>query len=213
MKQNEKNRELSQAEKKRLDEFNNLCEELDKKGFTKNDQTFGIVGANVFSIVMLVIAAAAGILLFILNNGHFRFESLLKISSYLIFFFFFLVLTVVHELIHGLFWGIFAQNHFKDISFGFMKEYLTPYCNCKTPLKKSEYVIGSLMPLIILGFGITALSIIIGSEALLLLGVIMISGAAGDVIASYRIVKYKKQKSEMLIMDHPTQVGFVVFEK
>lgn len=213
MKQNEKNRELSQAEKKRLDEFNYLCEELDKKGFTKNDQTFGIVGANVFSIVMLVIAAAAGILLFILNNGHFRFESLLKISSYLIFFAGLIVLTVVHELIHGLFWGIFAQNHFKDISFGFMKEYLTPYCNCKTPLKKSEYVIGSLMPLIILGFGITALSIIIGSEALLLLGVIMISGAAGDVIASYRIVKYKKQKSEMLIMDHPTQVGFVVFEK
>ena len=78
MKQNEKNRELSQAEKKRLDEFNNLCEELDKKGFTKNDQTFGIVGANVFSIVMLVIAAAAGILLFILNNGHFRFENLMK---------------------------------------------------------------------------------------------------------------------------------------
>lgn len=213
MKQNEKNRELSQAEKKRLDEFNNLCEELDKKGFTKNDQTFGIVGANVFSIVMLVIAAAAGILLFILNNGHFRFENLMKISSYLIFFAGLIVLTVVHELIHGLFWGIFAQNHFKDISFGFMKEYLTPYCNCKTPLKKSEYVIGSLMPLIILGFGLTAVSVFIGSEPLLLLGVIMISGAAGDVIASYRIVKYKKQKSEMLIMDHPTQVGFVVFEK
>ena len=103
MKQNEKNRELSQAEKKRLDQFNNLCEELDKKGFTKNDQTFGIVGANVFSIGMLVIAAAAGILLFILNNGHFRFESLLKISSYLIFFAGLIVLTVVHELIHGLF--------------------------------------------------------------------------------------------------------------
>ena len=213
MKQNEKNRELTQAEKKRLDEFNNLCEELDKKGFTKNDQTFGIVGANVFSIVMLVIAAAAGVLLFILNNGHFRFENLMKISSYLIFFAGLIVLTVVHELIHGLFWGIFAQNHFKDISFGFMKEYLTPYCNCKTPLKKSEYVIGSLMPLIILGFGLTAASIFIGSEPLLLLGVIMVSGAAGDVIASYRIIKYKKQKSEMLIMDHPTQVGFVVFEK
>lgn len=213
MKQNEKNRELSQAEKKRLDEFNALCEELDKNGYTKNDQTFGIVGANVFSIIMLVIAAAAGSLLFILNNGQFRFENIMKISSYLLFFAGLIVLTAVHELIHGLFWGIFAQNHFKDISFGFMKEYLTPYCNCKTPLKKSEYVIGSLMPLIILGFGLTAASIFIGSEPLLLLGVIMVSGAAGDVIASYRIIKYKKQKSEMLIMDHPTQVGFVVFEK
>lgn len=213
MKQNEKNRELSHAEKKRLDEFNALCEDLDKNGYTKNDQTFGIVGANVFSIIMLVIAAAAGVLIFILYNGQFSFENLMKISSYIIFFAGLIVLTVVHELIHGLFWGIFAQNHFKDISFGFMKEYLTPYCNCKTLLKKSEYVIGSLMPLIILGFGLTAASIFIGSEALLLLGVIMVSGAAGDVIASYRIIKYKKQKSEMLIMDHPTQVGFVVFEK
>ncbi len=214
MKSNEENRQLTKAERERLESFNLLCENLIAQGYTKSDQTFGIVGANIFSVALFIVSLAAGILLYILKNGKsLEFSAIFNLKNYLIVFIGMAALTVVHELIHGLFWGIFAENHFKDISFGFIKEYLTPYCNCRTPLKKSEYVTGSLMPLVILGFGLTAAAIFAASIPLLFLGIIMITGAAGDIIASYRIIAYKKQKSEMLIMDHPTQVGFVVFEK
>ena len=48
----------------------------------------------------------------------------------------FMILIVVHELIHGFTWGMFAQSKLKAISFGFIWQYLTPYCTCKEPLKK-----------------------------------------------------------------------------
>ena len=77
-----------------------------------------------------------------------------------------LLLVVVHELIHGITWSVFTEHHFGDIEFGFMKEYLTPYCTCKCPLSKGKYIIGALMPLIILGIIPMAAGIIMGSMLL-----------------------------------------------
>ena len=37
----------------------------------------------------------------------------------------FIVLVVAHEFIHGLTWSMFSEHHFKDIDFGFMKEFFT----------------------------------------------------------------------------------------
>lgn len=65
-----------------------------------------------------------------------------------------LMLTVVHELIHGITWGIFAEKHFQSINFGVIWKMLTLYCHCSVPLKKWQYVLGAAMPTLVLGAGL-----------------------------------------------------------
>ena len=58
---------------------------------------------------------------------------------------------VVHELIHGLTWACYAKRGWKSISFGVMWKLLTPYCHCDEPMHISGYMMGAMMPCIILG--------------------------------------------------------------
>ena len=51
----------------------------------------------------------------------------------------------------------------KDIEFGVMWKYLTPYCTCRKSLKRGQYITGNLMPTIVLGFIPAIASIISGS--------------------------------------------------
>ena len=133
----------------------------------------------------------------------------------LLFIVLFVVLIVVHELIHGLTWSMFSEHHFKDIEFGFMKELLTPYCTCTTPLPKKHYILGALMPCIVLGIIPTTIGILIGSSFLFWIGIVMILSAGGDIMIVWKVMKFKKQdeSKEIFIYDHPTQAGSVIFEK
>ena len=78
------------------------------------------------------------------------------------------VLAVVHEGIHAIFWAMGTENHFKDIEFGFIKEKITPYCTSKAPLSKRMYILGSLMPMTIIGIGFGVAGIISGNFRFLL---------------------------------------------
>ena len=124
-----------------------------------------------------------------------------------------LVLIVVHELIHGISWSFFAPHGFKDIEFGIMMQYLTPYCTCLAPLKKSRYVFGSAMPLFILGILPMIAGIVLRNPAVLLMGIIMADGAAGDIMVIARVLGYKSSAEDIVYMDHPTEAGGVIFER
>ena len=209
----EKNRKLSAKEQKRLGVFEETCERLSREGYKKTDLTIGIVKANLFVFLLAIPVVGIGVLLFAWRNPI----SLLTPTPHgsLLFIVVFLVLIVAHELIHGLTWSIYAEHHFKDIEFGFMKEYLTPYCTCTTPLLKSHYIIGALMPCIILGLLPTMIGILMGSHLLFWTGIVMILSAGGDIMIVWKVLAFKKQdeSKEILIYDHPTQAGSVIFEK
>jgi hypothetical protein len=119
----------------------------------------------------------------------------------------------VHELVHGITWGIFAAHHFKDIEFGVMWQLLTPYCTCTVPLTKRQYILGGLMPLIVLGIIPTAIAIAAGSFFWLIIGLVMILSAGGDILLVWKLIRYKTDKQDVLIYDHPTKAGSIVFEK
>ena len=209
----EKNRKLSPKEQKRLNVFEETCERLSQEGYKKADLTIGIVKANLFVLLLAIPVVAIGVLLFAWKNPI----SLLTPNprGSLLFIVLFIVLIVVHELIHGLTWSLFSEHHFKDIEFGFMKEYLTPYCTCTTPLLKSHYIMGALMPCIILGILPTAIGILLGSSLFFWIGIIMILSAGGDIMIVWKVLAFKKQdeSKEVLIYDHPTQAGSGIFER
>ena len=209
----EKDRKLSAKEQRRLNVFEETCEKLSQQGYKRNDLTISIVKANLFVIFLAIPVVAIGVLLFAWKNPI----SLLTPSPQgsLLFVVLFIVLIVAHELIHGLTWSLYAEHHFKDIQFGFMKEYLTPYCTCTTPLLKSHYIMGALMPCLVLGILPTAIGILLGSHFLFWTGIVMILSAGGDIMIVMKLLAYKSQSrtSEVLIYDHPTQAGSVIFEK
>ena len=210
----EKNRELSEAEQKRLAAFEAQAEKLKEQGYRRVDLTVSIVKANVFAIILLFPLMALGMWLFWLKNGTLAGGIAARsIGGLLLFVLVMAVLVVVHELIHGLSWSLFTERRFGDIEFGFMKQYLTPYCTCLVPLAKGQYIFGALMPLVVLGILPMAAGILMGSMPVLFMGIIMTVSAAGDMMIVWCILTYRSQAETIVYMDHPTQAGGVIFEK
>ena len=209
----EKDRKLSEKELRRLAVFEETCERFRQQGYKMTNLTIGIVNANLSVMLLAIPIVAIGVLLFVWKNPI----ELLRpnLQGSLLFIVLFVVLIVAHELIHGLTWCLFSEHHFKDIEFGFMKEFLTPYCTCTIPLSKSQYIWGALMPCILLGILPTALGILLGSSLWFWIGIVMILAAGGDIMIVMKVMAFKKQNesNEILVYDHPTQAGSVILER
>lgn len=208
--ENEKNRKLTQAEEKRLKEFNEKCDKWVAEGYKRTDLTVGIVKANVFAILLFIpFGVVFGGLFYLFNrNAEVTFK-----PGMILFWVFYIVAIVVHEAIHGLSWAANTPNGMKDIEFGIMWQYLTPYATCKQPLKKGQYIFGALMPLVALGIFPSVISIPFHSFFWLAFGILMSVSAGGDILIVLEILKYKAKGKEVFYMDHPTQAGGVIFEK
>ena len=207
----EKNRELSPAEERRLRAFEEQAARMLEQGYRRVDLTVSIVKANLFAVVLLIPLLIAGLGLFLLNNPHFSLN--MGAMNVLLFSIVLFALIVVHELIHGASWALFAEHHWRDIEFGFMKQYLTPYCTCGVPLSKGQYIFGALMPLLLLGILPMIAGVLLGSWGTVLMGIIMADAAAGDILIVGKILRYKSEAGTIVYRDHPTQAGGVIFEK
>lgn len=208
----EKARKLSPAEQRRIERFDALSAELMEQGYEKHELTVGIVRANVVALVLAIPLCIVAALVFNAFNPKAAISGIGP-NSFIIFFAAIIVLTVVHELIHGITWSCFSEHGWKDIDFGFMVEYLTPYCTCSTPLPKGAYITGALMPLIVLGIIPTIAAIALGSWLLLTIGLVMIISAGGDMLIVFELLRHRQSGAEMLIYDHPTQAGCATFER
>ena len=134
------------------DEFN---------GFKKELLIIDLVKANVFAMLSIFpIVLLYGIPYYLVWSKNFNLISIREMirTSYTgVFsstFFIFLILIlgiVVHELIHGITWTMFAKNGHKSIKYGVLWKMVTPYCHCKEPLLVKHYIIGAITPAIILG--------------------------------------------------------------
>lgn len=121
----------------------------------------------------------------------------------------FLVGVVLHELIHGFFWAIFAKNGWNSIRFGVVKEYLSPYCHCTEPLRVRHYLIGAIMPLVLLGIVPGVISWFTGNIYLTLFGTVFTVSAIGDLLVVHLLKNFSK---DTYIQDHPKEAGFYVYK-
>ena len=208
MKKDEK-RVLSEEEQKRLARFEQTAQELTKQGYTRHDLTIGMGKASWIAIFLLIPLFIAGYGLYYLVHHKIEMTGFNGAAFLIVF----LLLTVVHELIHGISWSIFTPNHFKDIAFGIMMPYLSPYCTCMAPLTKPRHIFGTVMPLILLGIIPTVIGIAAGIPMALLMGLLMIDIATGDILIILKILAYKTSAKDVVYMDHPTDAGGVIFER
>ncbi len=203
------NNMLTEKEKLRLDKFEKISDDMLMNKYKRQDLTIDLKKANVLSLVLFILLFVAGKALYYLVNQKLVFSDINPLSFLIIF----IVLIVVHEMIHGACWVAFTHGQFKNVEFGILKPTFTPYCTCLVPLKKGQYIVGAMMPGLLLGVIPFIISIIVANPAMLIIAETMIAAAAGDMMILLKIIGYKSSASEVMYMDHPTEAGGVIFEK
>lgn len=194
----------------KTDKFKNFDlqqQQFQQKGYKMEDKTFTMQQATNWTLMSLGPISVALLFLFLVIHGFdldsFNTLTLLLLCIGLI------LSIVIHELLHGLGWGLFCEGKFNSISFGFDKKSKNPYCHCHEPLPFSAYVFGAFLPCLLLGIFPTVFAMVSGNFFLCFLGIINIFSAGGDLIIIWRARKYTKT----YLLDHPEKPGFVVFSK
>jgi hypothetical protein len=207
-------RKLTEKERQRKEKFEALCAQMEREGYAAKPMTVGVLKANILAVVIMLPFAALMVWLYYVIDRTVDLSFLDHVLvADLLFLALLVCLVVLHELIHGLTWGIFAQSHWKSIDFGVIWSMLTPYCTCSEPLKKGQYLLGSAMPTLILGFGLGFAAILCRQFLLFALAEIMIFGGGGDFIIILKMLLYRAKGKDAVYYDHPYECGFVVFEK
>ncbi len=200
-------RKLTPAEIKRKKHYETQTQRLKNEGYIEKKLTVSVLYANVMAIVLMLPVIIIFVFInYTINPFSVDINLFALILGMILF-------TIIHELIHGLFWGIFAKNHFHDIEFGVIWQMLTPYCTCKSPLTKAQYIIGAAMPTVWLGFIPAIIGVFFGLNTLFFISMIMIFGGGGDATIICKLIGHKKTAKHTVYLDHPYEVGLVVFEK
>lgn len=166
---------------------------------------------NLYSIPFILICIPISIIAYKWCHGTGYRETLYHNPSLFVYFILLiLILIVLHELIHGLFFALYAKSKFKKVSFGIMWKHFAPYCHCEEAIKAKHYGVVLLMPTILLGFAPFLWGFIIGNFFAFFVGMMMIMAGIGDFIAFALILKVQ---GDVLVIDHPNKVGFCYEDK
>lgn len=169
--------------------------------------TINVIYANLLALVIFAVTLVIEIVAARLIFGDMSFFKGNIFSDSIAFIAFIIVLFILHELIHALFFGMAGKGNFKNIKYGFMKG--CPYCHLKVPISKKGYIISLIAPTILVGIIPAVLSVVFGSIVWILLSAVMISGGAGDL---WILLLVMKQDKKAMIQDLSDDIGFGVIE-
>jgi hypothetical protein len=199
---------MSKSETKKRDRIENyelLRTEMANRGYKEKICTISVLKANILAIIITVPIIA--VCLAIYNNKWDGGTFSLSPFRILLFLIILIACFVIHEVLHGLTWGLFCKQKWRSIHLGVMWNQLTPYCHCKEMLNWGSYILGGTMPLIVLGIGLFISAFLLGNMMLLVISLINILTAGGDITIVFMLLKHKNA----LVFDHPTECGFIVF--
>lgn len=160
---------------------------------------------NVFSIVILIIVLLFTYFFFndnfvnMMNKfGDLKF-SLLLVPMMIGYF-------ILHELFHALGYVIHGADKSK-ITFGMELEKGVFYCLCKQDIKKKTILYSLMYPLFFIGVVTYVISIIFNLNILLLLSIVNICGAAGDIMYFIFIIRLN---NEIMFSELDDGTSFVI---
>ncbi len=180
----------------------------------KEKYTISINIVNLIALVLIIPIGLLAIIPFGLFNGldAISFDYFRKLPFYIkgIGFLLFLLGIPIHELLHALGWVFFTESGWKSVTFGINWEYLAPYCHCKEPLKRNQFLIGVILPFVVLGIIPVITSFSNGNFTLCFAGIFFSVAASGDLIALWML---RKVKSNQFVQDHYSEIGFIILEE
>lgn len=173
------------------------------EGYATELRTIGMLKANVMALVVLGLFCLLGVAGMYAVWGGISFG---RPWSSMLFCIGIFAGVAVHELIHGFTWMWATRSGFSHLRFGLLQGGV--YCHIDVPMSKRKYVVGVLMPLLLLGIVPFLLSFATHSLWLMLFGAIFIGCAMGDVLIVWAI---RKESPDTLVYDHPSEPGCVVY--
>ena len=173
------------------------------EGYATELRTIGMLKANIVAMLVLVLLGLLGWAAMYAIWGSF---SMGNPWNGMLFIVGFWVGVAVHELIHGFTWMWATRSSFSHLRFGLLRGGV--YCHIDVPMSKRKYVVGALMPLLLLGVVPFLLSFATHSLWLMLFGAIFIGCAMGDVLIVWAI---RKEPPDTLVYDHPSEPGCIVY--
>jgi hypothetical protein len=186
----------------------------DITGYLKEKRTVNVLLANIYSVLIFIFAAILlSIVYYLIWNEDDLFDKSRKSFKNLGFFSFLFMLIIgiiLHELLHGIVFSIYAKKGYKSVKFGVLWKVLTPYCHCKEPLKVREFIIAALTPTVALGLVPSVISMFIVNIELLLFGILFFAAGAGDLMLVSSILR---EKESALIYDLPDEIGYDLYRK
>ncbi|GET23272.1 DUF3267 domain-containing protein [Prolixibacter denitrificans] len=184
------------------------------ENLTKENLTINIVWANLFGFLMLApVVFVYGIPFYFIWRHQYPADRIGEYMDNLSVHIMPLVLIILagiilHELIHGITWSFFTKRGFKSIRFGVMWKMITPYCHCKEPLKVKHYVLGAIMPGLLVGVLPAIIALIKGNLPLLIFAIFFTVAAAGDFLMVHLL---RKESRESWVQDHPSETGCYIY--
>ena len=173
------------------------------EGYATELRTIGMLKANVVALVVLGLFCLLGVAGMYAVWGGISFG---RPWSSMLFCIGIFAGVAVHELIHGFTWMWATRSGFSHLRFGLLRGGV--YCHIDVPMSKRKYVVGALMPLLLLGVVPFLLSFATNSLWLMLFGAIFIGCAMGDVLIVWAI---RKEPPDTLVYDHPSEPGCIVY--
>ena len=173
------------------------------EGYETELRTIGMLKANIVAILVLVLLGLLGWVAMYAIWGGISFG---RPWSAMLFCIGIFAGIAVHELIHGFTWMWVTHSSFRHLRFGLLQGGV--YCHIDVPMSKRKYVVGALMPLLLLGIVPFLLSFATHNLWLMLFGVIFIACAMGDVLIVWAI---RHDPADTLVYDHPSEAGCVVY--
>lgn len=183
-------------------------EELEAKGYVKRDNIIDIMKAYKVAIISTVLVAIIGATGYTIKWGFFN---VLKTPWRV----YFSILGIfiggfaLHQLIHGICFGIFSGGKWKSVKFGLDDEILKPYSCSTEAITISKYRITRLLPIIFTGVLPYVVSIINGNFVLMVASLVLFIFCGIDLLALFVT---RKEDKESLVFNSIKDCGCIVYE-
>jgi hypothetical protein len=167
----------------------------------------GIV-ANILGFVIFIILAPLFGFIYYQIWGTFGFEFvdipvMQRIINSLIVISILVAFLLVHEMIHGIYW-----SKYTDAKINVILKSLYRVCYCDEPIKIKNYIIGLIMPAVILGMIPLIIGMIIGNIIVFGFGILFIVVGADDFMVIYLL---RKENKNNWVKDMDKTIGFIVY--
>ena len=190
------------------EEFEKMRMQLHENGYKEKDVTISSGKAMILGVLYaLSFVIIFGLLYRFMLIERAHLSEVGGLSFYVMFIVIIAVSVVIHELLHGIGWAISSGKGWDVVRFNINA--MMPSCACRGALKKKQYLIGVLTPFVILGLGSVLFVFIYPGTISLLTMIVNFVAAGADLTIAFNVLK----EQDSLIVDHPTEAGYIIFYK
>lgn len=194
--------------KKENKDFNRVQADLKANGFREKDVTIPSGKAMVLGIVYaLPFVITLGLLYRFLLIERAHLSEVGGLSFYIMFIAIIAISVVIHELLHGIGWAISSGRGWSVVRFNISA--LMPSCACKAVLTRGQYLVGVLLPFLVLGTGSAVFLFLYPGTVSVLTMAVNFVAAGADLLIALRAARERGA----LIADHPTEAGYIAYFK